>query len=85
MLTLEPRTAPHTLPAQRWRNYYRVYQVLQLGRVGHWFPGLHVGPDDFPSQDIAETSARIFVAHINPRGRCFVEYAGAFREDVAAN
>jgi hypothetical protein len=85
MLALEPKPVTRTPPAQRWRNHYRVYQVLQLGRVGHWFPGIHTGPDDFPSQDLAETSARIFVSLINPRGRCFVDYAGAFREDVAAN
>ena len=85
MLALQPKPVTHTPPAQRWRNYYRVYQVLHLGRVGHWFPGLHAGPDDFPSQDVAETSARIFVAMMNPRGRWFVDYAGAFREDVAAN
>ena len=78
MLALEPKPITHTPPAQRWRNYYRVYQVLHLGRVGHWFPGV-------PSQDIAETNARIFVAQMNPRGRWFVDYAGAFREDGAAN
>jgi hypothetical protein len=83
MLATEPKPSTHATPPQRWRNYYRVYQVLHLDRVGHWFPGLHTGPDDFPSQDIAESRAREFVAMLNPPGRWFVEFAGAYREDIA--
>ena len=86
MLGLAPKPKTQTRPpAKRWRNYYRVYHVLHLGRGGHWFPGVHAGPDDFPSQDIAETNARMFVTMINPRGRWVVEHVGAFREDGAAN
>ena len=50
MLRLAPRPRPQTPPpARRWRNYYRVYRVLDLDRLGAIFPGVHAGPDGFPS------------------------------------
>ena len=86
MLAAEPQ--PSTKPAppvERWRNYYRVYQVLHLGRSGHWFPGIHAVPADFPTQAAAENFARAFVITVNPPGRCIMDFAGAYREDGRAN
>ena len=90
MLRTEPDVRTQAPPAARWRNYYRVYRVLHLGRVGHWFPGIHAGPDAFASKDIAETHARAFLAELNPRhlvkqGRRLMEFAGAFPEGERAN
>jgi hypothetical protein len=85
MLELEPRTRPNAPPAKSWRNYYRVYRVLHLGRVGHWFPGIHAGPDAFPSKEIAETCAQSFLTELNVGGRVLMEHAGAFPEGDRPN
>lgn len=90
MLELKLRTRTHAPPAKSWRNYYRVYRVLHLGRVGHWFPGIHAGPDAFPSKEIAETCAQSFLAELNApslakEGRVLMEYAGAFPEGDKPN
>jgi hypothetical protein len=53
----KPRTETRAPPAKRWRNYYRVYRVLTLGRLGPLFPGIHGGPDVFPSKEVAEEHA----------------------------
>lgn len=85
MLDLEPRARTQTSPAKSWRNYYRVYQVMHLARLGTIFPGVHAGPDAFPSQDVAESHARALLALINPPGRYLMEFAGAFPEGERAN
>ena len=85
MLQAQARTRTHAPPAKRWRNYYRVYHVLHMGPLGHWFPGINPGPAYFASQDIAESHARAYLAGFNPPGRLFMEYVGAFPEDQAPN
>ncbi|MBI1251924.1 MAG: hypothetical protein GC189_10680 [Alphaproteobacteria bacterium] len=86
MLAPSPARDAHAPPANRWRNFYRVYRILNLGRVGHVFPGVLRGPDAFPSKDIAETHARAFLAALNPPGRsATMEHAGAFPEGDAPN
>lgn len=86
MLGLAPKPKTQTPPpAQRWRNYYRVYHVLELRGLGIIFPGVHGGPDAFPSQEIAEQHGARFVNAINPPGRYFLEFAGAFPEGGDAN
>jgi len=85
MLGLAPKSETRTPPAKRWRNYYRVYHVLDLYRLGTIFPGIHGGPDAFPSKEIAEQHATEFLAAINPPGRYFMDFAGAFPEGDAAN
>ena len=64
--------------AKRWRNYYRIYRVLNLARVGQVFPGIYAGPDLFASQDIAEQHAASFLKLLNPPGRWLMDHAGAF-------
>ena len=83
MLDLAPAPRTKTPPSRSWRNYYRVYQVLHLGRVGHLFPGVHPGPDAFPSKEIADEHARVFLAMLNPPGRVLMEHAGAYPEGIA--
>ncbi len=85
MLELQERARPQAPPAKRWRNFYRVYHVLSLARLGTIFPGVHAGPDAFASKEIAETHALSFLAMINPPGRFFMDHAGAFPEGEAAN
>jgi len=85
MLELQDKPRPLAPPATSWRNYYRVYHVLSLARLGTIFPGIHAGPDAFPSKDIAEEHARIFLRELNPPGRYFMDYAGAFPEGDKAN
>ena len=85
MLAVETKSDATPAPAQRWRNYYRVYRVLHIGRDGHWFPGIHAGPAEFPSQAVAESYARGLLAHVNRPGRWIMEFAGAFREDGKAH
>lgn len=85
MLALQPAPRTHAPPAKSWRNYYRVYRVINLARVGTVFPGVHGGPDCFPSQEIAEQQALSFVAAINPPGRFLLEFAGAYPEGGAPN
>ncbi len=80
-----PRPSTQTPPAKAWRNYYRVYHVLALARLGKIFPGIHAGPDTFPSKEIAEEHAATFLASINPPGRFLMDLAGAFPEGDAAN
>jgi|CXWL01.1.fsa_nt_gi hypothetical protein len=88
MLDLKPPApAPHakTAPTKGWRNYYRVYRVLHLGRFGTVFPGIHGGPSVFPSQDLAEGYARGFLQMLNPPGRFYMDHVAAFPEGEAAN
>jgi len=85
MLDVKPAPRTHAPPARRWRNYYKVYRVLDLYQLGTVFPGIHGGPDVFASQEIAETRAAAFLKELNPPGRCFMEFAGAFPEGDAAN
>lgn len=85
MLDVKPAPRTHTPPARRWRNYYRVYHVLNVMRVGTLFPGIHPGPDSFPSKEIAEQQAQIFLKLLNPPGRWLMDYAGAFPEGERAN
>jgi len=85
MLDLKTRPKPHAPPARAWRNYYKVYRVLNLGRLGHVFPGIHGGPDVFASKEIAEHHALAFLAALNPPGRFIMEHAGAFPEGERAN
>ncbi|ANP46482.1 hypothetical protein [Candidatus Viadribacter manganicus] len=86
MLGLAPKPQTKTPPpAKRWRNYYRVYHVLTLYRVGTVFPGIHAGPDAFPSQELAEQHASNFLAAFNPPGRYIMDFVGAFPEGDAAN
>lgn len=85
MLDAKPASPTHAAPAKRWRNYYRVYRVLDLYRLGTIFPGIHAGPDAFPSKEIAEEHALTLLRALNPPGRFFMDYAGAFPEGDAAN
>jgi hypothetical protein len=81
----KPRTETRAPPSKRWRNYYRVYRVLTLGRVGTVFPGVHGGPDVFPSKEVAEEHASIFLKAINFGARPIMEFAGSFPEGDQAN
>ncbi|MCX7356731.1 MAG: hypothetical protein NT015_01060 [Alphaproteobacteria bacterium] len=86
MLGLAPKPKTQTPPpAKRWRNYYRVYHVLDLYRIGTVFPGVHAGPDFFPTKEIAEQTAATFLAAINPPGRYLMDFAGAYPDGDAAN
>lgn len=86
MLGLAPKPKTKTPPpAKRWRNYYRVYHVLDLYRIGTVFPGIHAGPDFFPTKEIAEQTATSFLAAINPPGRYLMDFAGAYPDGDAAN
>jgi len=87
MLGLKPKTREktHAPPSKRWRNYYRVYRVMTLGRMGTVFPGVHGGPDVFPSKEIAEEHARIFLGMINYGPTSVMDFAGAYPEGDAAN
>lgn len=86
MLGLAPKPKAKTPPpAKRWRNYYRVYRVLMLRGLGTISPGIHAGPDAFPSKEIAEESAAQFLAALNPPGRWLMDFAGSFPEGDAPN
>lgn len=85
MLDLAPAPRTLTPPARRWRNYYRVYRVLDLGRIGTVFPGIHAGPDAFPSREIAESHALNFLKLLNPPGRWWMDHVGSFPEGDAPN
>ena len=85
MLDLKPAPATHSPPAKRWRNFYRIYRVLNLGRMGTVFPGIHGGPDIFPSKEIAEEHAQAAVNAINWPNHCVIEFEGAFPEGERAN
>lgn len=81
----KPRPEPAQPPARRWRNYYKIYHVLSMARMGTVFPGIHAGPDTFPSKEIAEQHGLSFVKLVNPPGRWFLDFAGAFPEGERAN
>jgi hypothetical protein len=85
MLALAPQPRTQQPPAKTWRNFYRIYRVLDLWRLGTVFPGIHAGPNAFPTQEIAERHAANFITAINPPGRTFMEFAGAYPEGDAAN
>jgi hypothetical protein len=85
MLDGKPAPRTHTPPAKSWRNFYRIYRVLNLGRLGTVFPGIHAGPDAFPSKEIAEQHARTIISAVNWPNRCMMEYEGAFPEGDRAN
>ena len=85
MLSLKPEPRTQTPPAKGWRNFYRIYRVLQIWPLGTVFPGIHAGPDVFPSKEIAEERALAFVRMINPPSRCFMDHAGAYPEGDRAN
>ena len=85
MLELKPAARKHAPPSTRWRNYYRIYRVLNLWRLGTVFPGIHGGPDVFPSKEVAEHQAQIFLKLLNPPGRYIMDHVGAFPEGDAAN
>jgi hypothetical protein len=79
MLDLEDRPLVRTAPPKRWRNWYRVHQRMQpLKRVPVWEPGLHPGPDIFPSKDIAEEHALKFIAACRPDTRSWFDHLGAY-------
>jgi hypothetical protein len=86
MLALKPKPRTATPPAKRWRNYYRLYRVLNIIPHGTLFPGLVVGPSVFPSKEIAESHALSLLALLNPPGRSIImEHAGAYPEGERAN
>jgi hypothetical protein len=85
MLGLKPKPTAHAPPAKSWRNYYRIYHVLNLSRIGTVFPGIHAGPDAFPSKEVAEQHALVLVATVNPPGRFLLDFAGAYPEGDRAN
>jgi hypothetical protein len=86
MLGLKPKTRPHAPPAKAWRNYYRVYRVINISPLGTIFPGLIAGPTIFVSKEIAEHHALSLLGAINPPGRSVImEYAGAYPEGDRAN
>ena len=66
-MTPSPTTRTATPPAKAWRNYYKLYRVLDLGH-GPLFPGIHPGPSVFASHDIAETHAHSFLALVHQSG-----------------
>ncbi len=85
MLDTKPAPRTATPPAKTWRNYYRIYRVLHLGRMGPVFPGIHAGPDLFPSKDVAEQFASTLLAAVNPKGRFLMDYVAAFPEGDRAH
>jgi hypothetical protein len=86
MLDLKPKPRTQTPPAKAWRNYYRVYRVLNIFPLGTLFPGIHPGPSIFPSKEIAEHHAVAFLNQLNPPGwRVIVDFAGAYPEGDRAN
>lgn len=87
LFVLDVKSKPRTLapPAKAWRNYYRVYRVLNLFPIGHLFPGIHVGPSVFASKEIAEEHAAIFLRAVNAPGQYVMDFAGSFPEGERAN
>ena len=86
MLSLKPAPRTATPPAKAWRNYYRVYRVMNLYPLGTIFPGVHAGPSVFISKEIAESHALTFLAELNPPGHSIImEHAGAYPEGDKAN
>jgi hypothetical protein len=83
-LAPKPRSDPAPSP-QTWRNFYRVYHVLQIVPLDMWFPGVHAGPRVFESRESAEQNARAFLSRINPPGRWIMDFAGAFPESDTPN
>lgn len=83
---LKPKSQAATPPAKRWRNYYRVYRVINIVPHGTLFPGLIAGPSVFPSKEIAESHALALLGMLNPPGMSVVmEHAGAWPEGERAN
>lgn len=86
MLSLKPKPKTATPPAKRWRNYYKLYRVINIAPHGTLFPGLVAGPTVFPSKEIADQHALSLLAMLNPPGRSIImEHAGAFPEGDQAN
>ena len=86
MLSLKPAPRTATPRAKRWRNYYRVYRIMNLFPIGPVFPGIHSGPSIFPSKEIAEQHALTFLADLNPPGRSIImDFVGAYPEGERAN
>lgn len=86
MLDVKPKPTTHAPPAKSWRNFYRIYRVLDLGpRMGTVFPGIHGGPDTFPSKEIAEQHAIAAVNALNWPNHCVIEYEGAYPEGDRSN
>lgn len=85
MFTTKPAPRTLTPPAKAWRNYYRVYRVLRIWPLGTLFPGIHAGPDAFPSKEIADEHANAFLRSVNPPGRWLMDHAGAYPEGERAN
>jgi hypothetical protein len=90
MLSPAPDAHTKTPPAKRWRNFYRVYHMLNLYPLGPIGPGVHAGPSVFASKDLAESHARAFLAELNPPEtikprRYLMDHAGAYPEGDAAN
>lgn len=85
MLKQKPAPSTQAPPAKGWRNYYRIYRVLDIFPLGTLFPGIHGGPNVFPSKEIAEEKALSFVRMVNPPGRSFMDYAGTYPEGDRAN
>jgi len=84
MLDLKERPLVRTAPAKQWRNWYRVHRRMQaLERVPICDPGVHPGPDIFPSKDIAEQHALDFIAKCRPEARSWFDHLGAYPEGEA--
>lgn len=85
MLGLKTKPQTHAPPAKAWRNYYRVYRVINISPLGTLFPGIHPGPAVFVSKEIAESHAVAFLAELNPPGRVLMDFVGAYPEGERAN
>jgi len=81
---LKPRPEARPAPAKAWRNWYRFHRLLTIARVNDtWGPGVHSGPDTFPTKEIAEQHAIEFLANIKPANsqKHFV-HLGAYPDGV---
>ena len=86
MLDVKPKPRTATPPAKAWRNFYRVYRIMNLFPLGTVFPGIHGGPSIFPSKEIAEQHALTFLADLNPPGYSIImDHVGAYPEGERAN
>lgn len=84
MFKLKPRPkAKPAPPPSQWRNWYRFHRWLTISRLGEtWDPGVHPGPDTFPSKEIAEQHAIEFIANIEPKeSQPLFEHLGAYPLD----
>lgn len=84
MFKLKSAPAAKPAPAKQWRNWYRFHRWLTIARVNAtWDPGVHRGPDTFPSKEIAEQHAIDFIAAIEPAdSQKHFEHLGAYPEGV---